>query len=51
MTKLAYFGYEPGITDGNDKSSTGNAHWLRRLFSELEKNKIEVINGSIGAIS
>lgn len=48
MTKLAYFGYEPGITDGNDKSSTGNAHWLRRLFSELEKNKIEVINGSIG---
>lgn len=45
---VSYFGYEPGLTDGNEKSSTGNAHWLRKLQAALADRGVNFFNGSVG---
>lgn len=48
MKNIGYFGFEPGLTDGDEKSSTGNSHWLKRLIRELQENKMNFINASVG---
>jgi hypothetical protein len=48
MRTVSYFGYEPGLTDGNDATSTGNTHWLKHLIKNIEASGMKFLNGSVG---